>query len=160
MPVNITSDKLFFQKVKVMWQINLWIKGIFKTASCTGKHVPNLFPMPLTSFTANVSGNWSGYIWLSEFRRSSINKTMFSDTLPGPRMSLWNGNSVTSMKRNLIFLNQSWFGLIDRGLNMLAFSRLIFPFNYLYACVAVWVCVHMRAVTTEMRKVSPLEQEL
>lgn len=66
-----------------------------------------------------------------------INKIMFSDTLPGLRMSLCNGNSVTSMKRNPIFLNQSSFGLIDRGLNMLAFSRLIFPFNYLYACVAV-----------------------
>lgn len=135
-----------------MWQMNPWIKSVFKTASCTGKHVPNLFPMPLTSFTVNVSGNWSGYIWLSDFRRRSINRTIFSGTLLGLRMSLCNGNSVTSMKRNPIFLSQSWFGLIDRGINMFAFSRLILTFNYLYACVTVWVCMHMSAVPTEMRK--------
>lgn len=87
-------------------------------------------------------------------------ETIFSGTLLGPRMSLCNGNRMTSMKRNPSFLNQSWFGLIDRGLNMLAFSRLSFPFNYLYSCVTVRVCVRMSAVPTEMRKLSPLEQEL
>ena len=66
-----------------------------------------------------------------------INKTMFSDTLPGLRMSLCNGNSVTSMKRNPIFLNQSSFGLIDRDLNMLAFSRLFF---LLIICMHVLLC--------------------